>query len=154
MAVTGLTVPSDVRKIGFSIRGVVAKVDVKKNDVIRAKQPLLSLDDTEERATLEMYKLAADTALQVAEAGQKYELKKLDYERKKVVVRERRIAGQRVGLRGADGRDGDEHRQDRHRRRQARGRTEPGAGRFPGGPRRADAQARGPRTSATGRSAR
>lgn len=79
---TGLTSPSDSRKLGFDIRGVVAKVDVKKNQKVKAGDPLITLDDREERARLEYYKKRADTALQVAEAQETFEVKKIDYERK------------------------------------------------------------------------
>lgn len=83
--VTGITAPSDVRKIGFDIRGVVAKVSVKKNDPVKAGQPLIALADAEERATYQQFKLAADTSLQVAEAEQTYNVKALEYQRKKSV---------------------------------------------------------------------
>lgn len=79
---TGLTSASDARRIGFDIRGVVAKVEVKKNDTVKAGQPLITLDDREERARLDFYKKRADTALQIAEAEETYSIKKIDYERK------------------------------------------------------------------------
>lgn len=91
---TGITAPSDVRKIGFDLRGVVAKVEVKKNDTVKAGQSLLSLGDAEERATLEMYKLAADAALEVSEAQQTYELKKIDYERKQGMFENGQVASE------------------------------------------------------------
>jgi RND family efflux transporter MFP subunit len=81
-AVTGITEPSVSVKLGFDTRGVVGKVDVRRNDRVKAGQSLLRLDDREEAATLEYYKKRADTALQVAEAEQTYSVKKIDYERK------------------------------------------------------------------------
>lgn len=80
--VTGITAPSDVRKIGFDVRGVVAKVNVKKNDMVKAGQPLIALQDAEERARLAALKLAADTALDVAEAEQTFNVRQLEYQRK------------------------------------------------------------------------
>ena len=79
----GITEPSESIKLGFSIRGVVSKVDVKRNEKVKAGQPIMSLDDREEAATLEMYKRRAATHLQVAEAEETYKIKKIDYEKKK-----------------------------------------------------------------------
>lgn len=89
---TGLTAASDTRKLGFDIRGVVAKVEVKKNQKVTAGQPLIQLDDREERARLEYYKKRADTALQVAEAEQTYNVKKIDYERKLTMFNQGSVA--------------------------------------------------------------
>ena len=47
---------------------IVATVSVKRNDKVTAGQSLIALDDVEEKATLEFYRLRADTSLQVAEA--------------------------------------------------------------------------------------
>ena len=92
VSVTGITAPSDVRKIGFDVRGVVAKVEVKKNDTVKAGQPLIALQDAKEVATLAGYKLAADPTLQVDKAQQAYELKKIDYERKKSMFDQGQVA--------------------------------------------------------------
>lgn len=89
---TGITAPSDVRKIGFEVRGVVSKVSVKKNDIVKAGQPLIELQDAKEQATLAGAKLAADPTLQVAEATQTFELKKIDYERKKSMFDQGNVA--------------------------------------------------------------
>lgn len=89
---TGLTSASDTRKLGFDIRGVVAKVEVKKNQKVKVGEPLIQLDDREERARLEFYKKRADTALQVAEAEQTYNVKKIDYERKLTMFQQGSVA--------------------------------------------------------------
>lgn len=78
----GLTSASDTRKLGFDIRGVVGKVEVKKNQKVKAGEPLISLDDREERARLDFFKKRADTSLQIAEAEETFKIKKIDYERK------------------------------------------------------------------------
>lgn len=78
----GITEPSVSVKLGFDVRGVVGEVNVKRNDKVKAGQPLLALVDTEEQATLQMYRLRADTSLQVAEAEQTAAVKTIDYERK------------------------------------------------------------------------
>lgn len=79
---TGITTPSTTIKLGFSIRGVVGQVDVKDNDVVKAGQPIIKLDDTEERARLDFYRKRADTKLDVARATETYNVKKIDFERK------------------------------------------------------------------------
>jgi RND family efflux transporter MFP subunit len=89
---TGLTSASDSRKLGFDIRGVVAKVEVKKNQKVAAGQLLISLDDREERARLEYYKKRADTSLSVAEAEETYKVKKIDYERKLEMFKQGSVA--------------------------------------------------------------
>lgn len=89
---TGLTSASDSRKLGFDIRGVVAKVEVKKNQKVKAGDPLISLDDREESARLEYYKKRADTALQVAEAEQTFNVKKIDYDRKLEMFKQGSVA--------------------------------------------------------------
>lgn len=89
---TGLTSASDSRKIGFDIRGVVAKVEVKKNQKVAAGQLLVTLDDREERARLEYFKKRADTTLSVAEAEETYNVKKIDYEKKLSLFNQSKVA--------------------------------------------------------------
>jgi RND family efflux transporter MFP subunit len=91
-AYVGITEPSMSIKLGFSVRGVVDKVEVKRNDKVKAGQPIISLQDIEEVATLNMYKLRADTSLQVAEAQETYEVKKIDWERKTKMFKEGNVA--------------------------------------------------------------
>ncbi len=89
---TGLTSPSDSRKLGFDIRSVVAKVEIKKNDKVKVGQLLMSLDDREERARLEYFKKRADTSLQVQEAEETYNVKKIDYEKKLSLFNQDKVA--------------------------------------------------------------
>jgi RND family efflux transporter MFP subunit len=93
MTASGITIPSTSIKLGFDIRGVVEKVDVKDNDKVKAGQPLISLNDIEQRATWNYYKLRADTALMVAEAEQTYNVRKIDYEKKKSLFENRDSPG-------------------------------------------------------------
>ncbi len=89
---TGLTSASDTRKLGFDIRGVISKVEVKKNQKVKAGDPLISLDDREERARLEYYKKRANTDLQVAEAEETYNIKKIDYDKKLSLFNQNKVA--------------------------------------------------------------
>lgn len=101
-SVTGITAPSDVRKIGFEVRGVVSKVDVKKNDAVKAGQPLIALQDAQERAALAQAKLAADVALEVAEAEQTYTVKQLEYARKVKVYEDDKIGSSELEMKIAE----------------------------------------------------
>jgi RND family efflux transporter MFP subunit len=91
-AYMGITEPSVSAKLGFDTRGVVGQVNVKRNDKVKAGQPLLSLVDTEERATLNYLKLRADTSLQVAEQEQTARVKTIDYERKLSMFQKNQVA--------------------------------------------------------------
>lgn len=72
------TAPSDTRRLGFDIRGVVRKLDVERGDAVKSGQLLMSLDDTEERARLDFANRRADVTQQVAEAEARVELSEVE----------------------------------------------------------------------------
>jgi RND family efflux transporter MFP subunit len=78
----GTTTPSDTRKLGFDIRGVVGEVTVKKGDVVRAGSKLMSLVDHEERAQLLAAQRRADVSRDIAEAEAQLKLRRVDLARK------------------------------------------------------------------------
>lgn len=88
----GITEPSQSIKLGFSIRGVVEKVLVKRNDKVKIGQPVISLQDIAEVAELKNLQLRADTKLSVQEAEQTYNIKKIDFERKTRMFKEGNVA--------------------------------------------------------------
>jgi RND family efflux transporter MFP subunit len=91
-AYMGITEPSMSIKLGFSVRGVVDKVDVKRNDKVKAGQPIIDLLDIAEVKEMQNLELRADTSLNVAEAKETYEVKKIDWERKTKMFKEGNVA--------------------------------------------------------------
>jgi len=75
------TSPEITVRPGFAIRGVVAKVDVKKGDPVKIGDPLMALDVSEEIATLQFYKARADTTRNVREAEENLRLKEIELKR-------------------------------------------------------------------------
>jgi RND family efflux transporter MFP subunit len=82
IVIQGTTTPSDTRKLGFDIRGVVGQIHIKRGDIVQAGSKLLSLVDEEERAQLEYYQRRADVTLDIAEAEAQLELRRIDLARK------------------------------------------------------------------------
>jgi RND family efflux transporter MFP subunit len=74
------------------VRGVVDNVAVKRNDKVKAGQPIIALQDIAEVAELKNLRLRADTKLNVAEAEQTYNIKKIDFERKTRMFKEGNVA--------------------------------------------------------------
>ena len=91
-AYVGITEPSMSIKLGFSVRGVVDKVEVKRNDKVKAGQPIIALQDIAEVAELKNLQLRADTSLNVAEAQESYEVRKIDWERKTKMFEQGNVA--------------------------------------------------------------
>jgi RND family efflux transporter MFP subunit len=78
--VRGTTAPQERRKFKFDVRGIVEKSFVKKGDRVAKGQPLIKLNDGEERGNYEAQKANADVALLVAEAEQQAIVSQLDYD--------------------------------------------------------------------------
>jgi RND family efflux transporter MFP subunit len=81
------TAPSDTRRLGFDIRGVVRKLDVERGDAVKSGQRLMSLDDTEERARLDFANRRADVTQQVAEADARVQLAEVELARAREAVK-------------------------------------------------------------------
>lgn len=79
----GTTAPSQSRQVGFDIRGVVAEVKVERGSRVKAGDVLMRLDDSEERAQLEVAMLRTDVSKQLAEAEARVKLAEVQYGREK-----------------------------------------------------------------------
>ncbi len=79
----GTTAPSQSRQVGFDIRGVVAEVKVERGSRVKAGDVLMRLDDSEERAQLEVALLRTDVSKQLAEAEARVKLAEVQYGREK-----------------------------------------------------------------------
>ena len=66
----GSTIPSVEKELGFSVPGLINKVDVKNGDIIKKGQVLATLDTEVEEAALakEQYLLASNVQLEAAKA--------------------------------------------------------------------------------------
>lgn len=80
--VQGVTQPSLRKELAFSFQGIIAKVNVKDGDPVRANQELLRQDDRIEVARLEGLKLDADRTLLVKAKQATLDNKRLVLKRK------------------------------------------------------------------------
>ncbi len=72
--------PSDVRDLGFSVRGKVGELLVKPGDAVRQGQVLVRLDDTVQKAAVEYARLQAEdkSGISLGEASLAYREKELE----------------------------------------------------------------------------
>lgn len=71
--------PSDVRELGFSIRGKIGEVSITPGQSVTKDQPLVRLDDTVQRAIVAYTKLQAEdeSAVKLARSDVEYRTKEL-----------------------------------------------------------------------------
>ncbi len=81
------TLPSERNKLAFGQPGLIGKVLVKEGDLVTVGQPLVVLDDRQERAILDAMNIEAKSKLKVAAAQADLELKKLELARKEDIVK-------------------------------------------------------------------
>ncbi len=72
--------PSDLRELGFSLRGTVREVKVKPGDAVKAGQELVRLNDAVQRAIADAAKIQAEdtTHLRLAQGNLAYREKELE----------------------------------------------------------------------------
>lgn len=71
------------RTFSFEAPGVVAEVMVVEGDVVKTGQPLMRQESRMDEAELEVRKIDADSVVEIEAAQKEYDLRKLQYERKK-----------------------------------------------------------------------
>lgn len=84
--IDALTKPRYDLKLGFPVAGKVLKVFVEEGDLVKAGDPLIQLDDEEGASLVEIYKLRADSDLEVFAAQAKLELANLEAKRLKELL--------------------------------------------------------------------
>lgn len=79
----GYTQPSMRRTFSFEGPGVVAEVMVVEGDIVKAGQPLMRQESRMDEAELEVRKIDAESVVEIEAAQKEFDLRKLQYERKK-----------------------------------------------------------------------
>jgi multidrug efflux pump subunit AcrA (membrane-fusion protein) len=92
--VTGITRPSEERKLTFAAPGLVSDVAVKDGDVVKKGQLLASQDDRQEQFTLKSYVREASSDDKIAYSKSDLASKELVYKRKKAEFEADRAASQ------------------------------------------------------------
>jgi multidrug efflux pump subunit AcrA (membrane-fusion protein) len=77
------TQPSMRRTFSFDAPGVVAEVMVVDGDVVKAGQPLIRQESRLDEVELEIRKMDAESVVEIEAAQKEYDLRKLQYDRKK-----------------------------------------------------------------------
>ena len=94
---TGITAPSEERKLLFPTPGVVAEAMAKEGDRVKADQPVMKQDDREEVKRLEAAKVAADVErLKIKAAEAEHDQKEVDLKRKQDLYGKRAIGLQEL----------------------------------------------------------
>ena len=94
---TGITAPSEERKLLFPTPGVVSDAMVKEGDRVKADQPVMKQDDREEVKRLEAARVAADVErLKIKAAEAERDQKEVDLKRKQDLYAKRAIGLQEL----------------------------------------------------------